>query len=136
MRPHRAADAAPLAVACSTLVLSVLTSPPSSRDPPMRRKSSWTGRLRLEALERRDTPTLGSPVVIRDLPPEAEDGDTNHNGGAIHFGVDGKLYAAVGDHNYDTTPQSADVSQILTTPFGKMLRLNPDGTNPSDNPFF
>ncbi len=82
------------------------------------------------------TPTFGSELIIRDLPPEAEDGDNNHNGGAIHFGPDGKLYAAVGDHNYDNTPQSQHVSQILSTPFGKMLRLNPDGTNPDDNPFY
>ena len=88
------------------------------------------------------TPTLGSELIVRELPPEDEDnnpgtnGDTNHNGGAIHFGPDGKLYVAVGDHNYDTTPQSAHVAQITSTPFGKMLRLNPDGTNPSDNPFF
>ncbi len=45
---------------------------------------------------------------------------------------------AVGDHNYDTTPQSDHVSQRIDTPFGKILRLNPDGTNPSDtpNPFY
>ncbi len=88
------------------------------------------------------TATLTSEVVLRDLPPEDEDnnpatdGNTNHNGGAIHFGPDGKLYVAVGDHNYDTTPQSSHVSQILTTPFGKILRLNSDGSNPSDNPFY
>lgn len=88
------------------------------------------------------TPTLGSELILRDLPPEDEDnnlstdGDSNHNGGAIHFGPDGKLYVAVGDHNYDTTPQSSHVSQILTTPFGKILRLNSNGTNPNDNPFF
>jgi glucose/arabinose dehydrogenase len=88
------------------------------------------------------TPTLGSELVLRNLPPEDEDnnlqtdGDTNHNGGAIHFASDQKLYVAVGDHNYDTSPQSAHVSQILTTPFGKMLRLNADGTNPTDNPFY
>src|SRR3954447_2957974 len=88
------------------------------------------------------TPTLGSELILRDLPPENEDnnlatdGDTNHNGGAMHIAPDGKLYVAVGDHNYDVTPQSADVSQTLTTPFGKILRLNLDGANPSDNPFF
>lgn len=88
------------------------------------------------------TPTLDSQVVIRELPPENEDnnlatdGDSNHNGGAMHFGPDGKLYVAVGDHNYDTTPQSNHVSQLINTPFGKMLRLNPDGTNVSDNPFY
>jgi glucose/arabinose dehydrogenase len=88
------------------------------------------------------TPALHSELVVRALPPEDEDGDpatggsTNHNGGAIHFGADGKLYVAVGDHNYDNTPQSAHVSQTLTTPFGKILRLEPSGANPSDNPFF
>ncbi|HEY2892604.1 MAG TPA: PQQ-dependent sugar dehydrogenase [Pirellulales bacterium] len=87
-------------------------------------------------------PTLGSELILRDLPPENEDnnlatdGDTNHNGGAMHIGPDGKLYVAVGDHNYDVTPQSDDVSQTLTTPFGKILRLNLNGSNPSDNPFF
>jgi hypothetical protein len=75
-------------------------------------------------------------VILRDLPPEAEDGDTNHNGGAVHFGPDGKLYLGVGDHNYDNVGQANHVAQILTTPFGKMLRLNSDGTNPSDNPYF
>lgn len=88
------------------------------------------------------TPSLINETLILELPPENEDndlgtgGDTNHNGGAIHFGQDGKLYVAVGDHNYDTTPQSADVSQILTSPFGKLLRINPDGSNPTDNPFY
>ncbi|HVK15097.1 MAG TPA: PQQ-dependent sugar dehydrogenase, partial [Gemmataceae bacterium] len=88
------------------------------------------------------TPTLGSAQLIRELPPEDEDnnlttnGDTNHNGGAMHFGPDGKLYVAVGDHNYDNTPQSQHVSQVTSNPFGKLLRLNPDGSNPADNPFY
>lgn len=88
------------------------------------------------------TPTLGSELLLRELPPENEDGiletdgNTNHNGGAIHFGPDGKLYVAVGDHNYDNATQSLDVAQTKDTPFGKILRINADGTNPSDNPFF
>ena len=52
-----------------------------------------------------------------------------HNGGAIHFGTDGKLYIAVGDNS-----QSAK-SQLLDNDFGKVLRINSDGTIPSDNPY-
>ena len=55
---------------------------------------------------------------------------TNHNGGAIHFGKDGRLYVGVGDN-----ANSAN-SQSLSTRLGKILRINPDGTIPSDNPFF
>jgi glucose/arabinose dehydrogenase len=80
--------------------------------------------------------SLASEVILRDLPPNTEDSDSNHNGGAIHFGPDGKLYVAVGDHNYDGVTQANHVSQINTTPFGKILRLNADGTNPTDNPFY
>ena len=53
-----------------------------------------------------------------------------HNGGAIHFGKDGKLYIAVGDHGGYYNPQS------LSSYFGKMLRINSDGSVPADNPFY
>jgi glucose/arabinose dehydrogenase len=56
-------------------------------------------------------------------------GATIHNGGAMHFGPDGKLYVAVGEN------AQGSVAQTLDSDFGKMLRLNPDGTIPSDNPF-
>ena len=78
-----------------------------------------------------DTPTLSGELVLRDLPPAAA---TNHNGGAIHFGPDGKLYVAVGDHAVGGS-QANHVSQTLDTPFGKVLRINPDGSNPGDNMF-
>lgn len=55
---------------------------------------------------------------------------TNHNGGAIHFGPDGKLYIAVGEN---ATPSNA---QTLSNMLGKMLRINSNGTIPTDNPFF
>jgi glucose/arabinose dehydrogenase len=54
---------------------------------------------------------------------------TNHNGGAIHFGSDGKLYVAVGDN------ATGSNSQTLNNRLGKMLRINADGTIPIDNPF-
>ena len=52
-----------------------------------------------------------------------------HNGGALKFGPDGKLYISVGD----TT--ESELSQNLSSFAGKILRLNPDGTIPNDNPF-
>lgn len=54
---------------------------------------------------------------------------TNHNGGALHFGSDGKIYIGVGDNGFGNN------SQDLSTPLGKMLRINSNGTVPSDNPF-
>jgi len=74
-----------------------------------------------------DVATANSEVVILNLPNLS--GATNHNGGAIHFGTDGKLYVAVGDN-----ANSAN-SQSFNTRLGKMLRINSDGTNPDDNPF-
>ena len=55
---------------------------------------------------------------------------TNHNGGALHFGTDGKLYIATGENAVGSNSQS--FSNLL----GKILRLNPDGTVPTDNPFY
>lgn len=55
---------------------------------------------------------------------------TNHNGGALAFGLDGKLYVAVGDNANTSFPQNLD------TYHGKILRINKDGSAPTDNPFF
>ena len=68
----------------------------------------------------------GSEVMLVDLP--ALSGATNHNGGALHFGVDGKLYVGVGDN------ASSGNSASLGTPLGKLLRFNDDGSIPTDNP--
>ena len=69
----------------------------------------------------------GSEVPIVDLP--ALSGATNHNGGAMNFGLDGKLYVAVGDN------ANSAKAQDLNDPFGKMLRFNDDGSIPADNPY-
>ena len=53
-----------------------------------------------------------------------------HHGGALNFGNDGKLYITTGEH---FNPPNA---QSLTSPRGKILRINPDGTIPTDNPFY
>ncbi len=75
-----------------------------------------------------DTMVAGSEVVIMDL--DNLGGAQNHNGGAIHFGSDGKLYIATGEN------ASPSYSQTLTTRLGKMLRVNADGSIPTDNPFY
>jgi glucose/arabinose dehydrogenase len=53
----------------------------------------------------------------------------NHNGGRIAFGPDGKLYAGVGDAG------SSGLAQSRTARNGKILRMNPNGSVPADNPF-
>jgi glucose/arabinose dehydrogenase len=53
-----------------------------------------------------------------------------HNGGRLRFSPDGKyLFAATGD------AQNGARAQDLASLSGKILRMNPDGTVPADNPF-
>ncbi len=73
-----------------------------------------------------DVAQPGSEVVILDL--DNLSSATNHNGGALAFGPDGKLYAAVGEN-----ANSAN-AQTLANLLGKMLRLNTDGTIPQRQP--
>jgi glucose/arabinose dehydrogenase len=75
-----------------------------------------------------DVADPNSRVDILDLPTLT--GSQGHNGGAMHFGPDGKLYIAVGENGIP--PQAQD----LSNPFGKMLRINSDGSIPTDNPFY
>jgi glucose/arabinose dehydrogenase len=72
-----------------------------------------------------DLALAGTEFIIVDLDAHSAG---NHNGGAIHFGPDGKLYVACGDN------ASGGNAQSITTRHGKILRYNSDGTIPADNP--
>ena len=73
-----------------------------------------------------DTVVPGSETILLDL-------DTliavNHGGGHLDFGPDGKLYIATGEN------ERPYLAQNLDSYLGKILRINPDGTTPNDNPF-
>jgi glucose/arabinose dehydrogenase len=56
-------------------------------------------------------------------------GGNIHNGGRLKIGPDGKLYITAGEGGVP------ELSQDLNSLGGKILRINPDGTTPGDNPF-
>jgi glucose/arabinose dehydrogenase len=64
-------------------------------------------------------------VILEDIPSGRD-----HNGGQMQFGLDGKLYVAIGDV-FDKESNA----QSLKTLTGKILRINTDGSVPADNPF-
>jgi len=68
---------------------------------------------------------LGDPQTILDGIPTAQ----HHNGGRLAFGPDGDLYVGTGDA--EVQPRAQDKRSLG----GKILRVRPDGSVPSDNPF-
>jgi aldose sugar dehydrogenase len=70
-------------------------------------------------------------VILRTIPTY---NNGLHFGSRLAFGPDGKLFVTMGDRFDKTTTRPQ--AQLLNSHLGKVLRINPDGTAPSDNPFF
>ncbi|HXC60734.1 MAG TPA: PQQ-dependent sugar dehydrogenase [Steroidobacteraceae bacterium] len=68
-------------------------------------------------------------VIFRALPTIESD---RQLGSRIAFGKDGKLYLALGERG---VTEAVGQAQDLTSDFGKIARLNLDGSIPKDNPF-
>ncbi len=74
---------------------------------------------------------LASEDVILELPDESQ----YHNGGTIRFGRDKTLYVSHGEDER-WKEYEEPYMQDLSNPYGKILRINRDGTVPDDNPAF
>ena len=85
---------------------------------------AWTTRLARAEL-RNDQ--LHDLQVLFTASPATRSG--NHFGGAMVFGSDGYLYLSVGDRGNRKLAQQLDAHP------GKILRFQPDGRVPADNPF-
>jgi glucose/arabinose dehydrogenase len=96
----------------------------SEADP--NRKDRVPLRNRVVRFTERDNVGTDMTVILDDI---AISRQGVHNGGILAFGHDGTLYVTVGN------AQERSNSQDMKSLNGKVLRINPDGSVPSDNPF-
>jgi glucose/arabinose dehydrogenase len=75
-------------------------------------------------LTEKDNKIINSKIIIDHIPAS----DSN-NGGRIKFGPDGRLYISTGDS------ETTELAQNIKSLAGKILRINPNGAIPEDNPF-
>lgn len=81
-------------------------------------------------LGRGDAPTLGNVEVIFRQQPKLP--STKHFGSRLVFAPDGTLFIGLGERS---ERQFRGQAQDLDSHLGKVVRINPDGSVPQDNPF-
>jgi aldose sugar dehydrogenase len=108
-------------------LLGLTVSPTFASDRYVYAFYSNTDRVRQDVIRWTDCAGVGTnPRIILQLPAGP---DCCHKGGRLVFGPDGKLYITLGEeHDAPAAQDTADVR-------GKILRYNPDGSVPADNPF-
>ena len=79
---------------------------------------------KLSRFTEKDNKISDEQVILDKIPASSI-----HDGGRIKFGPDERLYIGVGDVSDRDSAQDTDILS------GKILRINPDGSIPSDNPF-
>ena len=87
-------------------------------------KKDYYLKTRISRFTYKDGQLFGEKILLDDIP-----GSLFHAGGGLEFGPDGKLYATTGDAGLPQRSQDIDFLG------GKILRINPDGTIPQDNPY-
>lgn len=85
--------------------------------------SGFSTRERLVSYEWNGSELINESILLNDIP-----GGGIHNGSRLLISYDGKILMTTGDRG------NADLSQDMESLNGKLLRINLDGSIPSDNP--
>jgi glucose/arabinose dehydrogenase len=95
-----------------------------------RKNGSGTSLARAQLVESADGASLaGLQVIFQQMPTIKSD---RQFGSRIVFAPDGKLFLTLGERGI---PEGMVQAQDLNSHFGKIVRINPDGSVPADNPF-
>jgi glucose/arabinose dehydrogenase len=92
--------------------------------------------IRIQEYKRSSDPGRADASSVRNLLTVDHREFSNHDGGQLQFGPDGRLYAGLGDGGGGGDPHHH--AQSLATVLGKILRIDPRGGTPfgvSGNPF-
>lgn len=86
-----------------------------------------TQRVPIVRYTEQDGVAIDETIIVDNLPTNPN--QHFHFGGALSFGPDGKLYLIYGDMDDSTNAADLEIAG------GSILRFNPDGSIPDDNPF-